>query len=220
MGGGATGAGLGIMGGIMGGIGDIMSAANYERPKLPEPGDQESALRRWAQNYIRGGGQQLQGATNLYNEMSPILLSQLPGMSMVPAGPGETGMGGDPSALGSYQDSLKALQAAQARQLQIDQLKRQKTTAKGKDKKGVQKQLKALNKEKKGSLSIQQLERNKSNIASTPPSPRISYGGSQGGGGAPGQAPQQDTLSALQGLMDGLQGGSPDLQQIYQGAMG
>jgi hypothetical protein len=72
------------MGGILGGIGDIIQASNYEQPHLESPSDTERRLRRLAQSQLLGGGQEMLGATHLYNQLAPILMGQLPGMHYVP----------------------------------------------------------------------------------------------------------------------------------------
>src|SRR5215471_18663726 len=120
--GGAAAAGQwsGILGGTLGGIGDIIQAQNYHRPKLPEATGYEKRLRDLAQSAYIGGGQELLGGVNMYNQMAPLLMGMLPGMKYVPGtvgGGGTDGTGatsgqgdGQTSPLGSYQQSLQALQ--------------------------------------------------------------------------------------------------------------
>src|SRR5215475_7000793 len=135
--GGAAAAGQwsGILGGTLGGIGDIIQAQNYHRPRLPEATGYEKRLRDLAQSAYIGGGQELLGGTAMYNQLAPILMGMLPGMKYVPGttgggatdGTGATSGGGgaQTSPLSSYQDTLQALQQNQVRQQQKQALKAQ-----------------------------------------------------------------------------------------------
>jgi hypothetical protein len=223
----AGGAGVGtyadIFGAAIGGGGDWMQANSYRVPRLDQPGPQESALRRWANQQIRGGTQQLQGATALYNQMAPILLGQLPGMRMVPTGSAtESGGGGgagsslgtsdSESALGSYQQNLQALQQSQQREERIRSLKRQvQATKVGPARKALKKQLYGLRQEKKASPTLASYERDAMNAAMRPPTPEIRMAQSQPAG-------PEGSLAAVRGMMDAYRGApARDLMSLYQG---
>lgn len=224
-GGAGVGAGLGIMGGTLGGIGDIIAATNYERPELQAPSDQERRLRRLAQNQLVAGGQQLLGGTALYNQMVPMLMGQLPGMSYVPGSSGgdasmggvASTAGGGSSGLGSYQDALAAYQRQQTERDAFAALKAQRKGAKGKEKKALGKQVKAAKKNLKSQVPLHQLERQQY-MAGVQPSPEI-YDIRMGGGGAGGGAASsgQESLGAIRGMMDAMNGSGPNLQSLYQG---
>src|SRR5262245_39715254 len=98
-GGAATGLGLGVMGGILGGIGDIMASTKYRPPKVPEPGGQEARLRSLAQGQLIGGGLESLAGTQLFNQLSPLMMGMVPGMSVTPAAAG--GAGGAAAAGGA-----------------------------------------------------------------------------------------------------------------------
>ena len=224
-----VGAGLGIMGGILGGVGDIMSAANYERPSLPEPGGQEARLRRLAQNQLLAGGQQTLGGMALYNQMAPLLMGMLPGMSYVPGGGGPESLGGVTGAatggqggLGSYQDALRLLQETQARNQQLEDLKRQRKGAKGKAaKQAFKPQIQALKQAKKAAPRVQDAERRMYQGATQvdPSIYDIRRGAPQaapgGGGGLDGMS-----LGAIRGMMDAEAGNEPDLLALFRGMGG
>ena len=118
--------GTGISGDIVGGIGSLIAAENYHRPRLPPAVGPELRLRQLAQSQLLGGGQQLLGGTALYNQLAPILMGQLPGMHYVPGGQtmgGGTGAQasytGDPTGaqtnpMASYQQALQNWQSQQA----------------------------------------------------------------------------------------------------------
>src|SRR5215471_4715031 len=131
--GGGGGANYGQMGmagtgAILGGIGDIIAAQNYKRPKLPPATGYEKRLRDLAQSAYIGGGQELLGGVNMYNQMAPLLMGMLPGMTYVPgsstSGGGMDGTGtscgGQTSPPGSYHHSLHHVQQIQALQQRIE----------------------------------------------------------------------------------------------------
>lgn len=225
MGAAATGAGLGIMGGILGGVGDIMSAANYERPSLPEPGGQEARLRRLAQNQLLAGGQQSLGGMALYNQMAPLLMGMLPGLSYVPGTASSLGgvtgdaTGGGQGGLSSYQDSLRLLQETQARNQQLADLKRQRNAAKGKAaKKAFQPQIKALKQAAKAAPRVQDAER-RMYQAGTQVSPEM-YDIRRAPAAAPPSGLDGMSLGAIRGMMDAEAGNEPDLMALYRGMGG
>jgi hypothetical protein len=77
MGAGATGAGLGIMGGILGGIGDITQWKGYKKPKFPKAGDEEQAHRKRANELLREGRQNAEGGSSQFGMLLPILFDAL-----------------------------------------------------------------------------------------------------------------------------------------------
>jgi hypothetical protein len=192
----ATGAGLGIMGGILGGVGDIIQAQNYHKPHLEPATGREKRLRDLAQSQLIGGGQQLLGGTALYNSMVPMLMSQLPGMHYVPGTSGGGDMGGGGSAA----------------QQQLTQLKANRRAAKGKPaKRDARQAVKAQKQLIKGMPTVAERERQMYTAGTQQPNMDI-YNIHQG---AP---PSQDsTLASIRGMMDSLQQrpDSPDLAAIY-----
>src|SRR5262249_49904911 len=98
---GATGAGLNILGGIMGSVGDILASEKYKRPKLPPATGYEQRLRQLAQDQLIGGGQELLQGQALYNQMTPYLLGMLPGMTLRQTGAGMGGATGGGGAAGT-----------------------------------------------------------------------------------------------------------------------
>src|SRR5215475_12211718 len=127
--------GTALSGDIVGGIGSLIAAENYKRPRLPPAVGPELRLRQLAQSQLLGGGQQLLGATALYNQLAPILMGQLPGMHYVPGTGAGTG-GADASMPGTgaatsdpltnYAHALAASQANVGRQSQLNQLRAQR----------------------------------------------------------------------------------------------
>src|SRR5262249_12836972 len=111
-----------------GGIGSLTAAENYKRPRLPPATGYEQRLRQLAQSQLLGGGQQLLGATALYNQMAPILMGMLPGMHYVPgsvADPSMPGSGaGSSSPMANYQHALQNFQQQQGLQQQLTSLNR------------------------------------------------------------------------------------------------
>jgi len=230
-----AGAGFGVLGGTLGGIGDIISAFGYKRPKLPQPGGQELRLRDIVQDQLIGGGLQYAAGQALYNQLTPTLLSMLPGMT-VTGGGGATGGGGTdgtgnlgmpsgatPSAGAAaspiqqnYQTALNNYQATVGRNQQIQSLKAQlKGMPKGDaNRAGVRQQLKGLKQARKGSPTAPQLERAVYQGASAPPSFSV---------GAPGSAPSdsgagpfgnlapstESTLAQILGFLHGSTGQTP-----------
>jgi hypothetical protein len=221
-----AGAGLGIMGGILGGVGDIISASNYERPSLPQPGQQEARLRQLAQNQLLGGGQQTLAGTALYNQMAPMLMGMLPGMHYVPGQTPEVGGNisdvGPQGGLDSYGEALAQLQAAQALQQQKTVQKAAlKGMKKGPEKKAARQTFKDLKKTIKSQPSVQARERMQY-TAGTRPNAEL-YNISQGPAASMSAAPSGDfggmSLAAIRGMMDADQG-TPNLAALYQGMGG
>jgi len=226
------------MGGTLGGIGDIISAIGYKRPKLPQPGGQELRLRDIVQDQLIGGGLQYAAGQNLYNQMTPTLLSMLPGMTVTGGGSGAGGGGGGdgtgnlgmpssatPSAgtaspvQSNYQTALNNYQTVVGRNQQIQSLKAQlKGMQKGADKTAVRQQLKSAKKAKKGDITAPQAERAVYQGASAPPTFTM---------GAPGSAPSdsgqgplgnlapstQSSLAQIMGFLHGSTGQTPAVSQ-------
>src|SRR5262249_29398514 len=157
-GGAGVGAGLGIMGGVLGGIGDIMASTKYKRPSVPQPGGQEQRLRSLAQGQLIGGGLESLAGTQLFNQLSPLMLGMVPGLSVTPAaaggaggaaagGAGGAGAGGTPMM--DYQTALANYQNTVGRNQQIQNLQAQlKAKPKGPEKRGGRQQLKGLQEQK------------------------------------------------------------------------
>lgn len=210
-----VGAGLGIMGGTLGGIGDIIQAANYERPQLEEPGGQEKRLRALAQSQLIGGGQQLLAGQNLYNQMSPFLLGQLPGMRLTPSGGGGAGGGGGGATAGTgpgmanYQQALANYQEAVGRQQRITQLQAAvKTAKKGPDKQGIRQELKTLKKAQRSGPTVTQLERQLYQAGSTPPTINVAAAEPSSDWGTTTMTPSlQSSLAQIMGFIQGARGG-------------
>lgn len=223
-GGGSYGASTGMagMGGILGGIGDIIQAANYKPPHLPEPTDAERRLRRIAQGQLIGGGQELLGGTHLYNQLAPILMSQLPGMHYVPGsggGPGAStgGMSGG-GGLDAYTQQLQQMQQNQAKQNQLNALNAQiKGMKKGPDRKAAIKQRKGLKQDVKGQVPDWRLEQEMYRSGTQAPSMDIRQG--------PPASPQS-SLGDINTLLASLHGaglgggGGQDLLAAYRAGLG
>ena len=145
-----TGAGLGILGGITGGIGDIMASSKYERPKLPPAKQTESHYRRNVKQLLDQARQQYEGATGIYNQMAPFLLGDLAGLG-VEYTPDAGAQASLDQAYGAYQDRLDA-------ENQLNQLQANKRGAKkGADRKAAKKELKQFKKGLKGTASLDEL---------------------------------------------------------------
>lgn len=211
---GAAGAVQGA-GAVMGGIGDLMQALNYEPPHLDQPSNTERRLRRLAQGQLIGGGQETLGGMALYNQLAPILMGQLPGMHYVPGQGGQAsgGAAGGPGAvggqtLGAYQDALNAMNQSRGRQTQIEDLSQQiKGMKPGAERRGLRKQRQSLRREQKQSAPQWQLERRMYEAGSQPPQFDIR------------QAPpptSQSSLGDINQLLAGL-GQHPNLMSLYQG---
>jgi hypothetical protein len=223
---GATGGYLGIMGGTLGGIGDIIQATNYEPPHLPEARGMEQRLRQLAQAQLLGGGQQLLSATALYNQMAPILMGQLPGMHYVPptgggAGGGGGGGAGGGSPMADYQTALRNFQQNQARAQQLTALKAQikGTKQHGPERRALIEQRKALKQEIKSQPNFAAVQR-QMYLAGTQPAQSAMFDIRQGppSGGPPAtQGASLGSINDLIGLGQGG-GGGPDLGAIYRGA--
>jgi hypothetical protein len=212
-----VGAGLGIMGGTLGGIGDIIQAQNYHKPHLEPATGREKRLRDLAQSQLLAGGQQLLGGTALYNQMVPMLMGMLPGMEYHPGTAGETAgdmQGGGGSALRSYQDSLRNMQEAQAAQQKLTELKAQKKGVKagGGRRKAVQQQIKQQKQLIKGMPTVAERERQMYTAGVQPANTDI-YNIRMG------QAPtQEQSLASVRGMMDALNDRpNIDLSAIYGG---
>jgi hypothetical protein len=223
-----AGMGLGIMGGILGGVGDIISSQNYQRPSLPEATGREKRLRDLAQSQLLGAGQQTLGATALYNQLAPVLLGQLPGMSIRQAAPVVGGVGGA-GPIQSYQQALQNFQNAQAQQQRLTELNaRLKGAKKGPEKRAVRQERKTLQREIKSSPTVAERERQLYVAGMQPGSYTVSMGGaapagSAGagiGGGIGGIGPSgQSTLAEIQGMLAAARDTGPSVLERYQAGL-
>jgi len=223
---GGTGAALGILGGIMGSVGDILASEKYKRPKLPPATGYEQRLRQIAQDQLIGGGQELLSGQALYNQMTPMLLSMLPGMSIRQGGTGQggaTGTGGAAGAAGttpgspdtgtpmtSYQQALSNYQQAVGRNQQLASLNKQLKTMKGQspERATIRKQRNALRRQKKSQPAVADYERQMYLAGSTPPTYDVSMGGTTQTDAGPmaNLGPSaQSTLSQIMGYLHGSQ---------------
>src|SRR5215468_216779 len=214
---GGTGIGLGIMGGILGGIGDIMASTKYKRPSVPQPGGQEQRLRSLAQGQLIGGGLESLAGTQLFNQLSPLMLGMVPGMSVTPAAAGGAAGGAGGAAGGGagaggtpmmdYQTALANYQNTIGRNQQIQNLQDQlKAMPKGPEKRGVRQQLKGLKKQQKGAPTAVQAERDVYKAGTTTPQFTVSGTAQQPGPVASDLSPgSQSTLAQILGWMHGAQ---------------
>jgi hypothetical protein len=220
-----AGMGLGIMGGILGGVGDIISSQNYQRPSLPEATGREKRLRDLAQSQLLGAGQQTLGATALYNQLAPVLLGQLPGMSIRQAAPVAGGVGGA-GPIQSYQQALQNFQSAQAQQQRLTELNaRLKGAKKGPEKRAIRQERKTLQQQIKGSPTVAERERQMYVAGLQPGSYTVSMGGAAPagsaaagiGGGIGGIGPSgQSTLAEIQGMLAAARDAGPSVLERYQ----
>jgi hypothetical protein len=218
-----VGAGLGIMGGTLGGIGDIMAAHGYKRPKLPPPTPEELRLRAEATNQILGGSQQYLGGEALLNQLVPTMMGMIPGMSVRANAPAAGGANANVPGMTGYQQALAQYHNLIGAQQQVNALKGQlKGLKKGPDKQAVRQQLKAAQRVIKTSPSMTQAERNVFQAGTAPPTFSMDTGGAGGaspadgggGGGAAGGGPPmggmdpstQSSLGSILGWLHGAQG--------------
>src|SRR5215831_336829 len=225
-GGGYMSTGTALSGDIVGGIGGLIASQNYQRPVLPTPGPAEDALRRLAMTQLLGGGQQLLGATALYNQLAPILMGQLPGMHYVPGGAGaDASMPGTGAATASpmanYQQSLAAMRANQGLQSQLQSLRGQRRALRpgpSPQRRDLRQQIQTVNRTLKQQPKPWQLERQQY-LAGTMGSQNPAMFNVQQG--APATAPTSDTLDAIRQLMSAYSSSSgPDLSNLYQQQIG
>src|SRR5262245_32600450 len=213
--------GTAISGDIVGGIGGLISALGYKRPSVPRAEGMELRLRQLAQAQLLGGGQQLLGATALYNQLAPILMGQLPGIHYVPGSVADPAQGGSgsasPSPMANYQHALANFQQQQGMQQQLTALNRQfKGMKPGAARHDIKMQRRSLRQQLKQMPTAPQLERQE-------------YLGGTAGSmnpamfdvrqGTPETGPSPDTLESLRSLMQSYDTG-PDYSSIYQGAGG
>jgi hypothetical protein len=218
-----VGGGLNILGGIMGSVGDILAAEKYKRPKLPPATGYEQRLRQLAQNQLIGGGQELLQGQALYNQMTPILLGMLPGMTLTPRGTagvgGATGTGGAAGTtagtpdtgtpMTSYSQALSNYQQAVGRNQQLSAMNKQlKVMKKGPDKKALRQQRNALRRQKKAQPPVPDLERQMYMAGSQAPTYDISVGTANQTDAGPtaNLGPSaQSTLAQIMGYLHGSQ---------------
>jgi hypothetical protein len=223
----ATGAGLSIMGGTLGGIGDIIQSQNYHRPHLPPATGPELRLRQLAQSQLMGGGQELLGGTALYNQLAPILMSQLPGMSYVPGGSSGQNLGGSgggsqasqmaqpggaqTNPMASYQQALQNWQQQQALAQQKQSMKAQLTgMTQSPQKKALRQQFKGVKRALKAMPDPATLERQEYTAGALPGSYNVQMGGApdtSGGMGGGAAMSQPSSLGSINDLMQQLGGG-------------
>jgi len=217
MGGGSYGGVIaGGIGATLGGIGDMISALNYKRPRLQPATGPELRLRQLAQDQLLAGGQQSLAGTALYNQYAPLLMGMLPGMHYVPGDSGDggtSGGGGGGGPVQSYTDALQAQQNQRAKRQQLTALNAQiKGMKPGANRRGLRQQRKVLQQDIKKLPTASQLER-QSYMAGTQPDQSM-YDIRQ-------SAPPADSLAAYRGLIDGMSGAPPaSLLDLYHGAGG
>jgi len=228
---GGAGMGMNAMGATMGGIGDLISALGYQRPKLQQPGGQEQRLRSLAQGQAIGGGLESIQGTALYNQLLPAMMSLVPGMTVTPAGaPGGGGAAG-PSAqanaanapMASYQQALANYQAGIGRNQTIQNLKDQlKTMGAGPNKKATRQQLKSLRKQNRGQPTVPQLERQIYQAATVAPQMNVTMDSTNapaatGPGTVAGQQlspTNQSTLAQIQAWLQGSQDAAANTSNV------
>ena len=239
---GATGGALSILGGIMGSVGDILAAEKYKPPKLPPATGYEQRLRQIAQDQLIGGGQELLAGQNLYNQMTPMLLGMLPGMSIRQTGAGQGGATGTGGAAGTtpgtpetgtpmagYQQALSNYQQAVGRNQQLSSINKQlKVMKKGPDKAALRKQRNALRRQKKAQPAVADFERQMYLAGSTPPTYDVSMGDTTQTDAGPmaNVGPSaQSTLAQIMGYLHGTQATqtpttTPDFLAQYSTGLG
>jgi hypothetical protein len=170
---------------------------------------------------LLGGGQQLLGATALYNQMAPILMGQLPGMHYVPGSQDamEPGGGGGSQPGGDYAGALGNMQGAQQQQQQLlQQRKAMQGMKKGPEKRAARQGVKDLRKSIKSQPSVAQRERQAYTAGAQPGAYDIRQ--------APPAPTAMSSLGAINDLMGGGGGqmggggGQADLLAMYRQAMG
>lgn len=215
--------GTALSGDIVGGIGSLIAAENYRRPRLPPATGPELRLRQLAQSQLLGGGQQLLGATALYNQLAPILMSQLPGMHYTPGtvtagmsggqdGTGTGGTsGGGTNPMSSYQEALQNYRNQQGLVQQRSRLKAQLKGAKGKAaRQPLRQQLRGVKQSIKALPPINELERQQY-LGGVQQDPSMFNTGMSG---AP--AGSMDSLGSINDLM----AQNPDLLSAFRGSLG
>jgi hypothetical protein len=221
--------GTALSGSLVGGIGGLIEAQNYKRPRLPPATGPELRLRQLAQDQLLGGGQQLLGATALYNQLAPILMSQLPGMHYVPGSGGAPGStagnapsSGSDSPMASYQQALQNYQHQQGLAQQRTQLRAQLKGAKGKAaKQAIKQQLKPVKQQLKSLPDAAALERMQylGGVQQNPAMFDVRMGGANPSDPSQGAPSSADTLGSIHDLMTSLNTG-PDYLQDYQQSAG
>lgn len=207
------GAGLGIMGGTLGGIGDIIQAHNYKRPFYPGPTPEQNRLRDLVNNQLIGGGQEYLGGMNLLNQMTPMMLGMIPGMSVTPAGGGAGGTAASAPSGGQqdYNTARTNYQNLIGAQQQVNSLTNQlKTMKAGPQKQAARQQLKAAKRFVKSQPTMSQAERDVYQAASTPPAFNFTTAGTgaQSGSGTPTDGSMGPTASSSFGDILGWLRGS------------
>src|SRR5215468_1104723 len=221
-----AGAGFGALGGTLGAIGDIVSAFSYQRPKLHPATGMELRLRQLAQNQLLGGGQQVLGGTALYNQMVPLLMSQLPGLHYVPGTPSTGGDmslgganpvgGGTSSPMQSYTSALSNLQNTYGRNQQQTALKAQIAglpSGASPQRKQLNQQLKQLQRQIKSNPTAAQAER-AAYLGGVQVDPSIYDIRMPGQGGGGGMTAGSSAGAGDQGINLGTGGGGPSLGDI------
>jgi hypothetical protein len=149
----------GIMGGTLGGIGDIIAATKHKNLQFPGASDRTKHLRRQARQLLDQARQTIEGSGNLQQQLSLQQLHDL-GYDFDVSSSTQ-----DPQ----YQATLDQLHQAQGMLNQQQQLQAALKAAKpGSAKKAIRTQLQALNKQIKGMPSLDQLQRQVSAGAANP----------------------------------------------------
>jgi multidrug efflux pump subunit AcrA (membrane-fusion protein) len=223
--------GTALSGSMVGGIGGLIEAQNYKRPRLPPANGPELRLRQLAQSQLLGGGEQLLGGTALYNQLAPILMSQLPGMSYHPGGgsaDGSTGSqadstgqpgGAQTSPMASYQQALQNWQNQQALLQQKQSMKAQlKGMNAGAQKKQLRQQFKGVKRQIKATPDAATLERQQYLAGAQPGAYDIRMGAAPDVSG--GMTGSDQSLGSINDLMGSLGGGGQNYLDAYRQAAG
>src|SRR5215471_14515122 len=211
----------GGIGGTLGGIGDLISGLNYQRPKLKQATGMEQRLRQLAQAQLLAGGQETLGGAALYNQMAPMLMGMLPGMTYHP-GTGGGGAGGDGTGPAqSYSDALQNFQQQQAKQRQLTSLNAQiKGMKPGSQRRGLRQERKGLKQDIKSLPTAAQLDR-QTYMAGTTPNLSMYDIRPQAAPDLSSLLGPSGSLGAARGFMDGFSGAPPaSLLDLYRGAGG
>lgn len=167
MGAGATGGGLSIMGGILGGIGDIYKAAKYKRPKFPKATGQEKRLRQFTMQDLMNARESVYGGAGLYNQALPFMLGAIPGYS--------ASVESDPQSSAAFDEIYNATQARGNLQSQKQAAKATLKGIKpgGGRRKGARANLKSIKQQLKGTPTLDALRRGLNRMQATPANLKI-----------------------------------------------
>lgn len=167
MGAGATGGALSIMGGILGGIGDIYTATHYKKRKFPGAKPQEERLRRFTMQDLANARENIYGGAGLYNQALPFMLGAIPGYSAEVVN--------DPQSSEAFDQLYGAAQERLSQRGALDTARATLRGAKGKvAKKAARQGVKAARRTLKGGPTLDQLRRQLNTMQATPAQLRIS----------------------------------------------